>query len=278
MSTHDSAKQTDSKPSAFREFFAGVGFLAQGLRMWITAPKLMLIGAIPALIVSALYLAGIIVLAINFNGITEWATPFADDWDEPLRTITRIAATIAFAGLTILIVVYTFTAVTLTVGDPFYERIWSDVETRLGNAPDAVDSGFLRSVGRGIVDAIRILVLTASIGILLFACGFIPIVGQTLVPVLGVLFAGWFLALELTGFAFQARGLTLRQRRRILGGRRATTAGFGAATYLLFLVPLGAIVAMPAAVAGATLLSRSALAAAGVSGTSANHPTRPPTV
>jgi hypothetical protein len=44
-----------------------------------------------------------------------------------------------------------------------------------------------------------------------------------------------------------------------LGARRARTLGFGVATYLLFLVPFLAIVVMPAAVAGATLLSRDAI-------------------
>jgi CysZ protein len=34
---------------------------------------------------------------------------------------------------------------------------------------------------------------------------------------------------------------------------------FGAVTYLLFLVPFAAVVAMPAAVAGATLLAREVL-------------------
>ena len=42
----------------------------------------------------------------------------------------------------------------------------------------------------------------------------------------------------------------------MLGSRRALTLGFGVATWLLFLVPLGAIIVMPAAVAGATMLSR----------------------
>ena len=35
--------------------------------------------------------------------------------------------------------------------------------------------------------------------------------------------------------------------------------GFGVAVFLCFLIPLGAILVMPAAVAGATLLSREAL-------------------
>jgi CysZ protein len=32
--------------------------------------------------------------------------------------------------------------------------------------------------------------------------------------------------------------------------------GFGAATFICFLIPLGAVLVMPAAVAGATLLAR----------------------
>ena len=40
---------------------------------------------------------------------------------------------------------------------------------------------------------------------------------------------------------------------------RARVLGFGVATQVTFLVPLGAVATMPAAVAGATLLARSML-------------------
>ena len=46
----------------------------------------------------------------------------------------------------------------------------------------------------------------------------------------------------------------------------ARTLGFGVATYLLFLVPFVAIVVMPAAVAGATLLTKDALGEPGALG------------
>jgi uncharacterized protein involved in cysteine biosynthesis len=67
------------------------------------------------------------------------------------------------------------------------------------------------------------------------------------VPVIGALFGGWFLAVELTGMPFTRRGLRLRDRRRILATRRPMAVGFGAAVFLCFLIPLGAVLIMPAA-------------------------------
>lgn len=240
-------------------FFAGVRILGQGLRLWISAPRLMLMGAIPALIVAAVYAAGIIALAVNLDAVAEWTTPFAAEWTEPLRTLVRIVAGLAAVGIVVLLVVYTFTAIVLAVGDPFYERISRRVDERLGNAPVPVETPFWTGVGRAIGEGVRILIPTIGIALLLFAAGFIPIVGQVVVPVLGAVFGGWFLALELTGFAFEARGGRLRDRRRALAAHRSRTIGFGAATYLLFLIPFAAVIVMPAAVAGATILARQSI-------------------
>jgi CysZ protein len=89
--------------------------------------------------------------------------------------------------------------------------------------------------------------------------GFVPVVGGVLAAVLGVVLTGRLLARELTARAFDARYLDAAVRRALLRRHRWRILGFGAATQLCFLVPLGAIVTMPAAVAGATLLARSIL-------------------
>ena len=249
-----------SRSSVANRFFSGMTYLGRGLRMWITSPRLMLLGSIPAVLVGLVYSVAIVVFGLNLDGIADWITPFADEWNEVGRVALRFAAGLALIGIALLIAVYTFVAVTLAVGDPFYERIWRRVEERLGDAPAEVEEPFWRSALRNAGTAIRLLALTASVGLVLFACGFIPVVGQILVPVAGALLGGWFLTLELTGFAFEARRVPLRIRRRMLGARRASTLGFGVLTYVLFLVPFAAIVIMPAAVAGATMLSRDALA------------------
>lgn len=241
------------------ELFGGVRLFGQGLRMWGSRPRLMLTGAVPALIVAVVYGVGIVVLAVNSPGLAEWVTPFADGWDEPWRSIVRVSAALALVAAGVLLVVFTFTAITLAVGDVFYERIWRATERTLGDAPGEPAGGFWRLLLRGIGTGLRILLLTLGVALVLFVVGLIPLLGPILSPVLAAVFGGWVLALELTGFAFDARGLSLGDRRRMLGARRARTLGFGILCYLTFLIPFGAVLAMPGAVVGATLLARESL-------------------
>lgn len=242
-----------------REFFSGVSILGRGVRMYLTAPGIMWPGILPALIVFAVYLTGIIVLVFNLDGLVRLTDPLFADIDRAIRLLVQAVVGIAVLGLALVLFVFTFTAVTLAVGDPFYERIWRKTESLVGSPPQELAIGFWTRFGRTLADTLRLLALTVLVSLLVLLIGLIPLVGTVLGAVLGALVGGWFLTLELSGFAFEARGLRLRDRRRALGARRARTLGFGVATYLLFLVPFLAIVVMPAAVAGATLLSRDAL-------------------
>ena len=122
-----------------------------------------------------------------------------------------------------------------------------------------MDVPFWSSLRRSLADSLRLVALSALIGVPLFAAGFIPVVGQTVVPVVGALVGGWFLALELVGAPFYRRGMRLPDRRARLRADRPTALGFGVAVFLCFLIPLGAVLVMPAAVAGAALLARRSL-------------------
>jgi CysZ protein len=78
--------------------------------------------------------------------------------------------------------------------------------------------------------------------------------------VLGFVFTARILALELTTRPLEARGMTRVERRAALRTRSPRVLGFGVGVQLCFLVPGGAILVMPAAVAGATHLARHVLA------------------
>lgn len=238
-----------------RQFFSGVGMLGQGFSVWRTAPGLMLLGVVPAIIVAVLFVAGFIALGVNLDGIVTALTPFASAWDEPFRSLVRGLIAVAFVVVAALFVVNTFTTLTMIIGQPFYERIWKHVESRTGTSVSPPDVGFWAAARRGMADGIRMLAPTIFAGLGLFVLGFIPVVGTILAAILGALVGGWFLAVELTGPAFESRGKSLSERRQALKSQRPLVVGFGLASYLVFLVPLGAVVMMPVAVAGAAILS-----------------------
>ncbi|MEV4759132.1 EI24 domain-containing protein [Micromonospora sp. NPDC049559] len=244
---------------AARQFFTGVGLLLRGLGLYARSPGLVLLGVVPALISGALFVAGYATLIYFVDDLARLVTPFADDWSAWSRDLLRVVAGLAFLGLAGLVGVLTFTAVTLLIGDPFYEKISERVEARYGGVPGEVELSWWRSLRRSLGDSIRLIAMSTLVGIPLFFAGFIPVVGQTVVPALGAAVGGWFLALELVGVPFYRRGLRLPDRRRLLRANRPIALGFGVAVFVCFLIPLGAVLLMPAAVAGAALLSRTVL-------------------
>jgi CysZ protein len=95
---------------------------------------------------------------------------------------------------------------------------------------------------------------------LLFGVGFIPVIGQTVVPVVSAMFGGWMLGIELVGPAFERRGmLTLAERRSAMRAYRARVLGFAIPTFLLLAIPVVGVVVFPVATAGGTLLARQLL-------------------
>jgi CysZ protein len=238
-----------------RGFVSGVRMLLRGFGYWRRDPGVMLLGLVPAVLVFAGIVAALVALGFGLPALVDWATPFADDWQAGWRTAFRItvgAITFTAAGL---LAAVTFTAVTLAVGDPFYERIWRSVELDLGGDVPAEGAGFWRAV----VDSLGLIGLGLVAAIVVALVGFIPVVGAVAAPVLGVVLSGRLLAAELSSRALQARGLPADVRRAIRRAHRGELLGFGVATQLCFMIPLGAVFTMPAAVAGSTMLARSAL-------------------
>ena len=165
------------------------------------------------------------------------------------------AGPIALAVLTTSIL-GNFAAVALIVGGPFYESIAEEVEDReLGGVPGAQEVGFARGAWIGLRDGVRLALLALLWAVLLFALGFIPVFGQTVVPVLSVVIGAWLLSVELTAIPFVRRGRSLKERRAALRTRRGMVLGLAVPVYLLGLVPLLALVVFPAAFAGGTLLA-----------------------
>jgi CysZ protein len=235
-----------------REFIAGIRTLLRGFGLWRTRPGLMVLGLIPAVIAVVVLGAAIVPLLFGMPTISSWLTPFADGWVEPWRALLRTAVGLVVAAAGLALASAVFSALTLTIGDPFYQRIWHAVEVDLGDPAPADGGSFWTTLGEGL----RLVVLGILIAVLVLLVGFIPGVGGVVGPVLGVVLTGRLLARELTARAFDARDLSPADRAALFSGSRARVLGFGVATQLCFLIPGGAVAVMPAAVAGSTILAR----------------------
>ncbi|MEU6675812.1 EI24 domain-containing protein [Streptomyces sp. NPDC046925] len=239
-----------------RDLGRGFGYLMKGQRWVAQHGKQYGVGLLPGLITLLLYAAALVALALWGTDFVGWATPFADDWSSPWVGLFRGFLTALLFALALLLSVITFTAVTLLIGQPFYESLSEKVDISVaGYAPES-GLPLWRELWISARDSLRIVVRAVIWGILLFALGFIPVVGQTVVPVLGFMVTGFFLVEELTAVALQRRGVELRERLTRLRGRKMLAWGFGTPLAVAFLVPFVAVFLMPGAVAGATLMAR----------------------
>ncbi|MFJ8080940.1 EI24 domain-containing protein [Streptomyces sp. NPDC096205] len=244
-----------------RDLGAGFQYLIKGQRWVATHRRQFEFGLIPGLITLVLYGAALVSLAAWGDDAVSWATPFADDWSSPWQGLFRGFLTVVLFALGLLLAVLTFTAVTLLIGQPFYESLSEEVDRDVSPDGTAPESGLplWRELWISARDSLRIVLRALCWGVLLFALGFVPIAGQTVVPVVGFFVTGFFLTEELAAVAMQRRGVQLRDRLALLRSRKTLVWGFGTPLGLAFLVPFVAVFLMPGAVAGATLMARDLL-------------------
>jgi CysZ protein len=251
------------------EFLHGVRLLGRGFGVYARSPKMLLLGLVPAVISLGLVVGALILLFVYIDSVGTALTWFAADWPKGGRQAVRLVAEVAIVVIAVFVAVFTYTALTLIIGDPFYEVISKGVDERAAGRGVASGPGgarlvhveipWYRSLRWNLVDSLRLLALSVSVSVPLFLLGFVPVVGQTVVPVLDAIVGGWLLAVELTGIPFNRRGLRLRDRRRALRAHRGLALGFGIPVFLMMLVPFLGVLVVPAAVAGGTLLTHRVL-------------------
>ncbi|GAA5150296.1 EI24 domain-containing protein [Nocardioides marinquilinus] len=233
----------------------GASYLGRGWQLMRQRPRLLLLGMVPALVVFVVLAAAFVLLLLNLGGVAAWVTPFADDWWTPLRAVVRLGAAVVLVVASVLLWIATFTALTLTVGDPFYEKIWRECEAMLGPTELGDGLGFWRSA----VDGLKLTALGILTSLIVLLSGLLPVIGPVLGLLLGVTLSGRALGREVLSRPLEGRDLDRHAQRALLDPHRRAVHGYGVVTQLCFLVPLGGVLVMPVAVAGATAMARDIL-------------------
>jgi CysZ protein len=245
--------------AAIAELIMGAGLLARGMSLITRRPRLFLLGAIPPVITSVIFTGLLIALITQLDPAVDWLTPFADGWARGAVTTVRVLVGGALLAGAVLLMVISFTTLTLALGSPLYDKLSESVEREFGDVPELEES-VARGIFRALRQALGLIAIAAVAALLLFATGFIPVIGQTVVPVISASFGGWMLGIELVGSTFERRGLLrVADRRAAMRTRRLRVLGFAVPTFLLLAIPFAGAVVFPIATAGGTLLARQLL-------------------
>src|SRR5690606_4839803 len=120
-----SARSGASLPGmrSLRDFCTGVGFFLKGVAWAARNGRWWLFGLIPAVIAFVVYVVALILLVTNALALADFLTPFADSWSWREAFRWAVAVALFLGGLALAVL--TFTAVTLTIGEPFYEKLSS---------------------------------------------------------------------------------------------------------------------------------------------------------
>lgn len=242
------------------EAVGGAALLLRGGRLLAQRPRLFLLGAVPPLIMSVIFAVLLVTLISQLGTITTAITPFADGWAEAVRTTTRVLAGAGVLGVTLLVMIISFSTLTMALGAPIYDKISEAVDAELSGGLPETGESWTSSVPRALKQSVILISISLVAALPLFVAQFIPIAGQTVVPVISACFGGWMLCFELIGPSFERRGQPrLAQRRAAMQRRRWRTLGFAVPCFLLLAIPFLAVVIFPVATAGGVLLTRELL-------------------
>lgn len=254
----------ERRAGPLREILTGVGMLPRGMAFVTARPRMFALGAIPPAITSVLMIVIIVSLVLNVGDLVTTLTPFAAGWAiaDGFRQVVQLALVLVI----LLVLVIAFSTLTLALGSPLYDKISEAVDAEAAAASSGREVAptdeepVAAGIGRAIRQSLALIAISALVAIPLFLAGFIPVVGQSVVPVISACFGGWMITIELVGSAFDRRGRRkLAQRRTAMRGRRLRCLGFGVPTFLLLSIPFVSVIVFPAATAGGTLLARSLL-------------------
>lgn len=229
------------------DFVLGFSFAWSGLTA-LRTPGLGRFVAWPIAISVAVFAMVIAVAITGFDALMDWLLAWLPGWLDWLRWLLWPL----FALTAALIAVYSFTLLANLIGAPFNGVLAAQYESKIrGSAPPADDRSLLAGTLASIANELRKLAYLVRWLVLAALLFIVPIL-NFIAPLVWLSLGAWLLALEYGGYPMDNHGIAPGRQRRILGRRRGMAIGFGAGVMLMSGVPILNLLAMPAAVLGAT--------------------------
>lgn len=234
-----------------QDFLKGFNAMLEGLRL-VRQPGLRRFVVVPLLINTVLFTALIYAAVSGFGWLLDYLLGVLPEWLHWLQYLLWPL----FAVSVLLILAYTFTLLANLIAAPFNGVLAEAVEKHLTGQPFEQTGNWralLADIPPSLASEAQKLGYFALRALPLLLLFLIPGI-NLMAPLLWTLFSAWILALEYADYPMDNHGLKFRDQRPRLRGKRLMTLGFGLTVLGLMLIPVVNFLAMPAAVAGATVL------------------------
>lgn len=207
---------------------------------------------LPVIINTVLIIGLIWFFVAQVSGWTEWLVNLMPSWLDWLSVL------ILPLGILLLLVLFYFTFTTLAnfIAAPFNGLLAEKVEQQLTGETllDSNIADVLKDVPRMLKREWQKMCYSLPRLIALFLLGFLPLVGQTVVPILAFVFSAWLLAIQYCDYPFDNHKISFQRMRNALGQRRVLNFTFGTLVSLFTMLPFVNLLIMPVAVCGATAM------------------------
>ncbi|MEO5365587.1 MAG: sulfate transporter CysZ [Magnetococcus sp. WYHC-3] len=223
----------------------GIGMLVKpGLKRFVLAPLLLNVSLFSWITWYAFH---------RFQSFLDWLMGYVPTWlgflEVPLYLLFGLSA--------MMVVYFTFSMVANVLGAPFNSLLSEHVEKHLtGSLPQGSPGGmgpFFRRVIPLVMSELGKLVYFVAWSVPVLVLFLIPGAQPVAVVVWG-LYSAWMLAVEYADVPMGNHGMSHKQVRARLAGNRVASFSFGGAVLVLTSIPGLNLIAMPAAVAGATVM------------------------
>jgi CysZ protein len=235
----------DQLARGVRDVQRGLGVLRAhpALWKWIIAPA----------VVSCVLIAALVIGVLHFvDPVAGWITSHLPSW--LAHVASPLLTTVIVIGLSIGVALV-FVPLAGMIAGPFNEMLSEHVEAKLTGKPPSPFSlsEFLHGVALSIIHGVRRLIAMLVGIVVVFAVGFVPVIGT----IAAVVIAGWLAATATAYDCYDAvlarRFLGYRAKLAYLSRHRQRTVGLGATVAVMLLVPGLNLVALGLGAAGATV-------------------------
>ncbi|MBF0175756.1 MAG: sulfate transporter CysZ [Magnetococcales bacterium] len=231
------------------------GFLyaQRGIRI-LTKPGLRRFVAVPLLVNCVVFGLGTWYIYQTYRSTIGWLLDWIPSW---LHWLEWVIAPMFVVSL-VLVLFFAFTLVANLLGAPFNGLLADRVEQLLSEQATTVPQHgdvkrILKEMLPAILDELGKVLHVVKWMIPIFFITAIPGI-NLLAPLIWTLFTAWFLAVGYLDFPMSNNRLKGREIRERIREKRLTVMGFGVGVLFMSSIPVLNLLAMPAAVAGATAL------------------------